>query len=810
MDENVALVSELPASQNEINELADTSVSHEMPQELDSFQAPSRSSTGSSPGEPLPRYEPRRRQVTINQNSGWNATADPATNQYAWEQSERPSSSHSSLVTTPTRGLSLRDAADSSFDRHIASHEAAEKDASLCEPVEQSVRATNAPSASERSVSASDLQLLLKALRSNSDTLLVDYDQNQPSADNIQRPNTSGTETITKTESSNDTHSPSSRRSSKPKRRKTTSPSKRKMSALRARRATVDNSTQLVSSDEDITSDWISPSTDQLISKRMPASVGAEAIWVSVLQIQAKILGSEHPLAYQAKSDLARSRANGHVNGFEDLVSLRKSKFIAIETLGRIHPLVVAFSEDLTTLEQVTGGKRQQEHEFLPGVSFSDEVIMHHVKDEPSQNGVGSVEAGPSRTSRCTASSPTMDPKRTLPKITTTFHMTEPTATPPAVQADESYSLDALWNTGRPPHNPGNTLFTLPRLAFGEAMKLAVNGMLWLLHNYGPEPAVEPGKVRVRWTCSCGEQLYDDFVENRAGAARELEAYLNRPRVHTPGNGSPSSPESPYANRSFGASSFGSPHSSQTSWSIHNFQAQGSMGTDDTAKGREGGPRTYAGMPLYPQYINMPEPPWLLTCANEDRFAPKLAHLDMAKDRIRSDKDLAMSLRYHYFNVNKKWWRPLRLRGLTTIEFVQFELHQNRFADIRKCPDMPPKPTSDYDFVPSDLLPPVGSQYLLHLFKHPEDYDGELITYQRVPKKNGRLKMGVGYGINLVEGFLADRVWMLVTAFFAFGSLIFAVTWACKTHSIQGAYAVAAWMVSLAALAVGWLQAYIG
>ncbi len=128
--------------------------------------------------------------------------------------------------------------------------------------------------------------------------------------------------------------------------------------------------------------------------------------------------------------------------------------------------------------------------------------------------------------------------------------------------------------------------------------------------------------------------------------------------------------------------------------------------------------------------------------------------------QIRSDKDLALSLRHHYFEVNKKWWRSLRIRGLTTIEFVQFEVHQNRFADIRKCPDVPPLSTSDYSFEPGDLLPPVGSQYLLHLFKHPGDYDGERITYLRSPKRNGRLKLGQGWGINLVEGFLADRVWM--------------------------------------------------
>ena len=50
----------------------------------------------------------------------------------------------------------------------------------------------------------------------------------------------------------------------------------------------------------------------------------------------------------------------------------------------------------------------------------------------------------------------------------------------------------------------------------------------------------------------------------------------------------------------------------------------------------------------------------------------------MSRHKITSDKDLAKALREHYFEINRKWWKRLKLRGLTTIEFVQFECHQNR------------------------------------------------------------------------------------------------------------------------------------
>lgn len=254
-------------------------------------------------------------------------------------------------------------------------------------------------------------------------------------------------------------------------------------------------------------------------------------------------------------------------------------------------------------------------------------------------------------------------------------------------------------------------------------------------------------------------------------------------------------------------SSFGAPPSSHTSYSNHSFP-NGSWPPNDDSKPQP----TWSGAPSHLPFSPTYEPPWLLVCATEDRFTPKVTHLDMSPHRIHSDADLALALRAHYFRLHaRRWGRgALRLRGLATIEFVQFEAHRNRFADIRKVPDVPLPGRADYAFEPSDLLPPVGSRYLLHLFRHPEDYDGELITYLRAPKKSGRLRLGVGWGINLVEGFLAERVWIGLSAMFALGSLVFGVVFAVKKHDVQGAFGVAAWIVTLGALAAGWLQACLG
>jgi hypothetical protein len=218
---------------------------------------------------------------------------------------------------------------------------------------------------------------------------------------------------------------------------------------------------------------------------------------------------------------------------------------------------------------------------------------------------------------------------------------------------------------------------------------------------------------------------------------------------------------------------------------------------------------------------------WLLTCCNEGRLTPKIVHLDVNENQIRSDKDLAVALRSHYDQVNGRWFSWARLRGLTTIEFVQFEVHRNRFADIRAAPSMPPKSSSTsssvvssdaekdapsqhpYIFEPNDLLPPVGSTYLLHLFRHPNDYDGELITYLRSPKRQQRLEFGMGWGVHLVEGFLAQRVWGVVMGLFGLGSAVFAVCWTVWKGDVQGAFGVAQWVLGVAVLVVGGLQAWV-
>lgn len=302
--------------------------------------------------------------------------------------------------------------------------------------------------------------------------------------------------------------------------------------------------------------------------------------------------------------------------------------------------------------------------------------------------------------------------------------------------------------------------------------------------------------------------MFDDFIENAPGAARLLEQELNRPRQHIGGPGSASSstsgPSSPsrtsLRTQSTSATSIdpgdissAKPLSSRNPYTP--ILSARSLERSDTS-------------PLYEQL-------WLLTCAERDKFTTKLMHLDADQQKIKSDKELAHLLKEEYLTLRSNWRQLLRLRGLITIQFVQFEVHRSKVVDIRKCPDIPKESDLNYYFVPSDLMPPVGERYLMHLFHHPEDYEDELITYRRIPKKRGAMlkvenaDVGVGWGIHLVEGFLPYKVWTLFTSLFVLASLVFAITWAVKRGDVQGAFGVAGYVCALATLIIGCGVAYL-
>ena len=136
-------------------------------------------------------------------------------------------------------------------------------------------------------------------------------------------------------------------------------------------------------------------------------------------------------------------------------------------------------------------------------------------------------------------------------------------------------------------------------------------------------------------------------------------------------------------------------------------------------------------------------------------------------------------------------------------------------VDIRKVPDMPPDIRRDeYLYQPCDILPPIGEHMMAHFLHHPEHADTMAIACLRAPKKRkAKLTIcpqqgtSVGWGIHFVEGWILFRVWLLILTLFLLGSLTFGIYWAVFEHDVQGAFGVAAYMVTLSGLVVGLVQA---
>ncbi|CAL8584931.1 hypothetical protein XPA_010515 [Xanthoria parietina] len=312
---------------------------------------------------------------------------------------------------------------------------------------------------------------------------------------------------------------------------------------------------------------------------------------------------------------------------------------------------------------------------------------------------------------------------------------------------------------------------------------------------------------------SCGQRLFDDFIETRPGAAEELRVALDTFDRQRPTSHYPAYPAASYQSYSGSTNMSGNPtRDSATS-------PAGAVNPNFTP------PRSIYDPPppppsggLFSTNLRRDEPPeskWLLICAQAWRQPTSLLQLDVCS--TTSDKQLFRDLRQSYLELKRAWWHRLSLKVVQSIRFVQFELHPSDLVDVRKVPDMPPAERHDeYLYQRVELIPPIGENMMTHWFHQPHKANDQATTFMRSPKKRKlRLaicpKMGtnIGWGIQLVEGWAMFKLWLLALVISFLGGMVFAVTWAVMKHDIQGAVAVAAYFVALAGLVVGTVQAYL-
>lgn len=121
-----------------------------------------------------------------------------------------------------------------------------------------------------------------------------------------------------------------------------------------------------------------------------------------------------------------------------------------------------------------------------------------------------------------------------------------------------------------------------------------------------------------------------------------------------------------------------------------------------------------------------------------------------------------------------------------------------------------PRPEYEYRPVPAKLSPPIGSNLLLSMFRRPDKLeDGHTWAFEKLPKRaHGKLKPGgdpqpEAWGIYFKEGWDETKIWYIVGLGFFLPSLLFAILWAVFKDDIQGAFAIASWWITGAAIVVG-------
>ena len=120
----------------------------------------------------------------------------------------------------------------------------------------------------------------------------------------------------------------------------------------------------------------------------------------------------------------------------------------------------------------------------------------------------------------------------------------------------------------------------------------------------------------------------------------------------------------------------------------------------------------------------------------------------------------------------------------------------------------------EYTYQPCDLSPPVGERLMTHWFSYPDHaHNAQLMAFLRTPKKRKeklvirpQRSTEIGWGIQIVEGWILGRLWLVAFLFALIGGITFAICWAVLEKDLQGAFAVSAFIVSLLVLGLGAVQ----
>jgi hypothetical protein len=231
------------------------------------------------------------------------------------------------------------------------------------------------------------------------------------------------------------------------------------------------------------------------------------------------------------------------------------------------------------------------------------------------------------------------------------------------------------------------------------------------------------------------------------------------------------------------------------------------------------------------------EPQFLPICYSEGRYATRLLQPELVSLQVNSDRAFFNLLRDSYHSTRRKGTSLFSLQNLSWIKFVHFELYCSALVDVRKIDDIPSPEDVEYRYapVPPDVIPPglctshpsssqafllikvaVGDNHLMHLFQNPTCASTSPVLMQRFPKKLLRPltcpsvnPLTPGWGIQFLAAWDLRKIWLIVFLLFGFGSALIGILWCVFKHSVQDAFAIAAYVVAFGAVSVGSVQALL-
>jgi hypothetical protein len=178
---------------------------------------------------------------------------------------------------------------------------------------------------------------------------------------------------------------------------------------------------------------------------------------------------------------------------------------------------------------------------------------------------------------------------------------------------------------------------------------------------------------------TCGQDLYDDFVELRAGAAAAMELELRKSFSSSSTTSGPSDPVhdilAPTANSEDTNNGLAIPAAAQPP------PPPPPPPPPSSPKGLPNSPTMPVKMPApglqsrstaTTSAARLPEARWLLLCVRPPKLPTSLAHLDLYL--TFDDKKFFGTLKESYAALKGKWHSWLSLRGVKTIQFVQVGL----------------------------------------------------------------------------------------------------------------------------------------